>query len=148
MATMTPRELVDAVAAQITSELGGSGWSRSRYPVGLFPGDGRVTQHKAFAVGLDLTAPNPADRQRSDVLVQTTVVVRFSWSLKSADLVGDYADALDGERVLVAAVKGTTVANKLHSILFAGVTVRDAQPNVYLGEVRFEAQHKYDLTAA
>lgn len=146
-ATMTPSEVVEAVAAQIDTDLAAAGWTRSRYPIGTFPGDGRKPQHKSYSVGLSNTDPNGLDRQKHGaVLVQTVVLVRFSWRVRASNQVVDYGEALDGEVALVKATKATTSAGKLHSILFDQVTVREMVfPTVYLGEIRWIAQHKYAL---
>ncbi|MCP4918277.1 MAG: hypothetical protein GY913_15315 [Proteobacteria bacterium] len=144
---MTPSEVVEAVAAQIATDLAASGWTRSRYPIGTFPGDGRKPQHKSYSVGLSNTDPDGRDRQQHGaVLVQTVVLVRFAMAVRADNQVRDYGTALDGELALVKATKATTSDGKLHSILFDQVTVREmVSPTVYLGEIRWIAQHKYAL---
>lgn len=147
MATMDPDELVEAVAGQIDTVLGGNGWRRSNHLIGQ-PSDGRGTRHRSYAVGLGESVPDARSRQRGDVLTQTRVVVQWWWkNVSPTARPADYAALLSAERGLVATIRATTSTGKLHSILLERIMPRIVEPDgTYMGELRFIAQHKYDLT--
>ena len=100
MAARSIRQLREDVTTRLLTL---SGWKESRVAPDNFGRDADSIAHKAFAVHPSLTEDtrqyrgNPAEC----TLVETALVVRYSWRLAPKDMSNSYDDALDGEQAIV-----------------------------------------------
>ena len=88
-----------AIASQITSALGGSGFSESLIPPEYFGRNENSVAHKRFAVQVSISNASPERQRRAvGVMMETTVRVKFAYRLRPKDAYPvDYDLALDTE---------------------------------------------------
>lgn len=146
---LTPRRLVDRVAASIDQELGSSGWVRSVFAFDVFPTIEPATLlHCSYSVGLGRSVIQGADtrqRRTRGLLMSTEVQVRFAVVLEALDQVADYSEGLLHEVELVQAVMRVQSDPHL-SIALAQIEPRQVlDQTVFLGEARFTVLHLYPI---
>lgn len=145
------------VAASITSELGGSGFTESRYHYDRFGRDARSLVHRSFAVGmLETTFVDQRRRTRTaggvnDLESGTRAVTRFGvqWAhhLAGDGHVEDTDTALGEEHQVVKAVAGM-VKTGTGSPVPARIRRFETGEGTYLITLaEFEIAHLYDVSA-
>jgi hypothetical protein len=101
MASKSIRQLREDVTARILTL---TGWRESRVAPDNFGRDPNSIGHKAFAVHPTETSDMRAYRGRpaEGLLVETALIVHYSWQLKPTKGMSDsYDDAIDGEQAVV-----------------------------------------------
>jgi len=101
MASKSIRQLREDVTARILTL---TGWKESRVAPDNFGRDPNSIGHKAFAVHPTETSDMRAYRGRpaEGLLVETALIVHYSWQLKpTKGMTDSYDDALDGEQAVV-----------------------------------------------
>ena len=100
MAARSIRQLREDVTTRLLTL---SGWKESRVAPDNFGRDADSLAHKCFAVHPTLSEDTRQYRGRpaEGTLVETALVVRYSWRLAPKDMSNSYDDALDGEQAIV-----------------------------------------------
>lgn len=91
-----------------------SGFTESRNPLGTIRTPQSVA-HKRFWVGVDSSKGRPDDRQTGRVLMETGILVKFSYRLRPKDQITDLDSALDSGEDVIQLL--TTRSAPLHSDL-------------------------------
>jgi hypothetical protein len=152
--SLTVRDLRDRIAAGIAETLGPDGWNESPYAADLFPYDSRELGHHVYAVAVPSTAIQPLDRQNSRAgaatratLATSTVVVRWAHGMQTDDHPAAYAEALEAEASVVAAVLDVDRDPDLGMRLTGLRRSVGGDGTIVLGEVVLEVLHRLPLVA-
>jgi hypothetical protein len=100
MAAKTVRQLREDVTARIATL---SGWKESRVAPDNFGRDADLSSGTWFVVHVSETQDLRAYRGKpaEGTLVESTLIVRYSWRLAPKDMAGTYDNALDGEQAVI-----------------------------------------------
>lgn len=100
MASKTVRQLREDVTARVATL---PGWKQSLVAPDNFGRDAELSSGTWFVVHVTETQDLRAYRGKpaEGTLVESTLVVRYSWRLAPRDMSGSYDDALDGEQAVV-----------------------------------------------
>jgi|DEB0MinimDraft_6_1074348.scaffolds.fasta_scaffold01286_6 hypothetical protein len=99
-------QIRSAIASQITSALGASGFTESLIPPEYFGRNENSVAHKRFGVQVSISNAFPERQRRAvGVMMETTARVKFAYRLRPKDAYPtDYDLALDTEEEVIAAV--------------------------------------------
>ena len=100
MASKTVRQLREDVTTRIATL---SGWKESRVAPDNFGRDADLSSGTWFVVHVAETQDLRAYRGKpaEGTLVESTLIVRYSWRLAPKDMSGTYDAALDGEQAVI-----------------------------------------------
>jgi hypothetical protein len=100
MASKTVRQLREDVTTRIATL---SGWKESRVAPDNFGRDADLSSGTWFVVHVAETQDLRAYRGKpaEGTLVESTLIVRYSWRLAPKDMAGTYDAALDGEQAVI-----------------------------------------------
>lgn len=100
MAQRTVRQLREDVTARIGAL---AGWKESLVAPDNFGRDADLSSGTWFVVQVSETQDLRAYRGKpaEGVLVESTLIVRYSWRLSPRDMSGTYDNALDGEQAVI-----------------------------------------------
>jgi len=100
MASKTVRQLREDVTTRIATL---SGWKESRIAPDNFGRDADLSSGTWFVVHVSETQDLRAYRGKpaEGTLVESTLIVRYSWRLAPKDMSGTYDNALDGEQAVI-----------------------------------------------
>jgi hypothetical protein len=100
MAAKTVRQLREDATTRIATL---SGWKESRVAPDNFGRDADLSSGTWFVVHVAETQDLRAYRGKpaEGTLVESTLVVRYSWRLAPKDMAGTYDNALDGEQAVI-----------------------------------------------
>lgn len=140
------RDVLEAVDDAITAL---TGWTKSKWTLGQFGKDPQRTLHKAYALGLPDTDPDPRDSRQvtaQGIVAGSALVLSWAYQLRGDSAPADYMLALDGEQALLLAVLGASNATH-HSLTLTGATRDDTREGWLIGTARFTVTHRYGLTS-
>lgn len=145
---LTVREVRDRIAEGLTTHLGSSGWTESRFPAEKFGDDTREQRHLAFSVEVPSTTTGP-DRQNTRggsrsraSIVQTRIVIRWGHLLTADGEARDYSAALDAEARLVDALLNHIDRNPELGLTLVSLTRRSLEDGLLLeGQVTLDCLH-------
>lgn len=147
MASKTIRQLREDVTARVLTL---TGWKQSRVAPDNFGRDADTLAHRCFAVHPTETSDMRAYRGRpaEGLLVETTLVLHYSWSIKPLGGVSaSYDDALDGEQAVInvlMAYDSTWPQSYKVQVTRTSRTTSDSGEWV-LGQVEFRIVHTLPL---
>jgi hypothetical protein len=100
MAAKTVRQLREDVTTRVAML---SGWKESRVAPDNFGRDADLSSGTWFVVHVAETQDLRAYRGKpaEGTLVESTLIVRYSWRLAPKDMAGTYDNALDGEQAVI-----------------------------------------------
>lgn len=152
--SLSPRLVRNRIQAQISSELGASGWRLSPFIFDTFDLTPRDIWHLGYAVGLGQSVPSASDRRQkhagssavTGVMVETLVRVRFGHQVRADNQIADEGAALNAELALAAAVMGIAGDTGMR-VTLARVAERitGGDGTQFRGELQFAAWHRYAL---
>lgn len=148
---VTLRQVRDRIATQLAAELDAQGWLESRYPPELLGLDSREQRHQVYSVGLPQTTVDELDRQDDSTgtrqaYVRTVLLVRWGWHLQPDGIAAAYADSMEGEAAIIAAVLAVNPNPELSvRLVSASRQIVAGDDHHVLGAVEFAVRHNLRL---
>ena len=141
MAHLTVQALRQRVEAAVAAL---SDFTASPRPWDVFGTDPSARTHRGFAVGTPRGLWTQKGRQKKGVgaLVETTLSVRFAYTLRPKGQVASYDLALADEHSIIKAVVGMSRVD-VTGLVYVDSPRREvtAEGEWFLGEITFAAQH-------
>ena len=146
MAAKTVRQLREDVTTRIATL---SGWKESRVAPDNFGRDADLSSGTWFVVHVSETQDLRAYRGKpaEGTLVESTLIVRYSWRLAPKDMAGSYDNALDGEQAVINKLMVYDATWPLsYKVQFVRVTRETSDVGEWVvGAVEFRAVHTLPL---
>lgn len=130
------------VAAAIATAMSAANWRETTGTVDTFgAGDGENRLHLGYAVGSPSTSFKAGRQKRSEgMLVETTVRVRWAYSLGALAQLADYDVALAAEAAIIVGVHAKAQSTDLH-LTFVSATREVDDQGWMMGDITWTADH-------